>query len=147
VRFRTILFVVVLIAVGTAGFASVFAAPPVTSCPPALFQCGFSAAQTKPLGSGSPGRPDMTIGYLVFDGAGIPTIFAQTSKDGTLQPLNAITGTCTGTTDGTPGTLDFTGGLGPKLAFVTFKTGDLRFITTELNNGLANVIQGSCIQL
>ena len=139
---------VVLIAIGTVGVDGAFAAPPASSCPPANFECGISAAATKPLGSGSVGRPDLTIGYLVFDASGIPTLFALDSKDGTIQPMNTVTGTCTGTTDGTPGTLDFTAAGGPRLAFVTFKTGDLRFISTNLSNsGLVDVIQGSCIQL
>lgn len=147
-RIKTVLFGVALIAIGAAGIGAAFAAAPTTTCPPALFQCGLSVASTKPLGSGSPGRPDMTIGYLVFDGSGIPTLFALSSKDGTIQPMNTVTGTCSGTIDGTPGTLDFTGAGGPKLAFVTFKTSDLRFITTDLNgSGQSNVIQGSCIQL
>src|SRR5713101_4451858 len=46
-----------------------------------------------------------------------------------LKPLATQTGVCSGGASGAPGTLDFTGGGGPLLRFVTFNTNaDLRFI-------------------
>ena len=133
---------------GTIWGGGASASGPTTSCPPALFKCALSVAQTKSLSDPTnPGQPGIVIGYLVFDSSAtpIPTVFVQQNKNGVLKPLAVTTGTCAGGANGAPGTLDFTPN-GPLLRFVVFHGGaELRFI--DGGTGLTGVNVGSCRQL
>ena len=146
--FKTISFVVAVIgAVAVSGSNGVFAAGPTTTCPPAAFKCAFSAVESRSLQDpNNPGRPSVVIGYIVFDGSAVPTVFSQQNKDGALQTLQSVPGTCSSGTSGNPGTLDFSPG--PILKFVTTHSGaELRFIDTSLNNGFASETVGTCRQI
>ena len=148
---KAISFVVAVIGAVAVSGSSAFAVGPNSTCPPAAFKCAFSAVESKSLQDPSnPGRPSVVIGYIVFDSSAtpIPTVFSQQNKDGVLQTLQSVAGTCSSGSSGSPGTLDFSGGGGPTLRFVTFKSGaELRFIDTSLNNGFASETLGSCRQL
>ena len=146
---KAISFAVAVIgAVAVSG--SALATGPTTTCPPAAFKCAFSAVESKSLNDpNNPGRPSIVIGYIVFDSSAtpIPTVFSQQNKDGVLQTLQSVAGTCTGGTSGNPGTLDFSPN-GPILKFVTSHSGaELRFLDTSLNNGFASETLGSCRQI
>lgn len=148
-RIKTISFVVALVAGGTIWAGGAFAAGPASTCP-ASFQCGFSFAQTKSLGASNPGQPSVIIGYLSLDNSTppIPTLVALSNEDGTLKTLQTITGTCANGTSGAPGTLDFTGVGGPKIAFVVSNSDtELKFVSTDVKSGFTNVSLGSCRQL
>ena len=150
-RFKTISFVVVAAICTVALFSSgAFATGPLSTCPPALFKCAFSAVESRSLNDpNNPGRPSIVIGYIVFDSSAtpIPTVFSQQNKDGALQNLQSVAGTCTSGSSGSPGTLDFSPN-GPVLKFVTTHSGaELRFIDTSLNNGFASETLGTCRQI
>jgi len=150
-RIKAIPFVVAVIGAVAVSGSNVFATGPTTTCPPAAFKCAFSAVESKSLQDlSNPGRPSVIIGYIVFDSSAtpIPTVFSQQNKDGALQTLQSVAGTCTSGSSGSPGTLDFSGAGGPKLRFVTSHSGaELRFLDTSLNNGFASETLGSCRQL
>jgi len=144
---KAISFAVAVIgAVAVSG--SALATGPTTTCPPAAFKCAFSAVESRSLNDpNNPGRPSIVIGYIVFDNSAVPTVFSQQNKDGVLQTLQSVAGTCTGGTSGNPGTLDFSPN-GPILKFVTSHSGaELRFLDTSLNNGFASETLGSCRQI
>ena len=149
--FKAISFVVATICTVVTISSGAFASGPTTTCPVAAFKCAFSAVESRSLQDpNNPGRPSIVIGYIVFDGSAtpIPTVFSQQNKDGALQTLQHVAGICTSGTSGSPATLDFSGGGGPTLRFVTFKSGaELRFVDTSLNNGFASETLGSCRQL
>jgi hypothetical protein len=149
-RIKAISFVVAVIGAVAVSGSSVFATGPTTTCPPATFKCAFSAVESKSLQDPSnPGRPSIVIGYIVFDSSAtpIPTVFSQQNKDGALQTLQSVSGTCTGGTSGNPGTLNFSPN-GPILKFVTTHSGaELRFLDTSLNNGFASETVGTCRQI
>jgi hypothetical protein len=147
-RIKTSSLVVAAICAVAVSGSSAFATGPTTTCPPANFKCAFSAVESKSLNDPSnPGRPSIVIGYIVFDNSAVPTVFSQQNKDGVLQTLQSVAGTCTGGTSGNPGTLDFSPN-GPILKFVTFNSGaELRFIDTSINNGFTAETVGSCRQL
>jgi hypothetical protein len=150
-RIKAISFVVAVIGAVAVSGSSVFATGPTTTCPPAAFKCAFSAVESKSLQDPSnPGRPSVIIGYIVFDNSAIPTVFSQQNKDGALQTLQSVAGTCSSGTSGNPGTLDFSGAGGPTLRFVTTHSGaELRFLDTSINNGnaFASETLGSCRQI
>ena len=145
---KAISFVVAAICAVAISGSIAFAAGPTTTCPPAAFKCAFSAVESRSLNDpNNPGRPSIVIGYIVFDNSAVPTVFSQQNKDGVLQTLQSVAGTCTGGTSGNPGTLDFSPN-GPILKFVTFKSGaELRFLDSSLNNGFASETLGSCRQI
>ena len=149
-RIKAISFVVATICTVVTISSGAFASGPTTTCPPANFKCAFSAVESKSLQDPSnPGRPSIVIGYIVFDSSvtPIPTVFSQQNKDGALQTLQSVSGTCTGGTSGNPGTLNFSPN-GPILKFVTFNSGaELRFIDTSTNNTFTSETVGSCRQL
>jgi hypothetical protein len=149
--FKTISFVVAAIGAVAVSDISAFAAGPTTTCPPAAFKCAFSAVESKSLQDpNNPGRPSVIIGYIVFDSSATPapTVFSQENKDGALQTLQSVAGTCSSGTSGSPGTLDFSGAGGPTLRFVTTHSGaELRFLDTSLNNGFASETLGTCRQI
>jgi hypothetical protein len=148
-RIKAISFVVAVIGAVAVSGSSGFASGPTTTCPPANFKCAFSAVESRSLQDpNNPGRPSIVIGYIVFDNSAIPTVFSQQNKDGALQTLQSVAGTCSNGSSGSPGTLNFSGAGGPVLRFVTFKSGaELRFIDTSPNNGFASETLGSCRQL
>src|SRR5260370_25729849 len=122
---KAISFAVAVIGAAAVSGSSAFAVGPNTTCPPAQFKCALSFAQTKSLTDPmNPGQPSVGIGYLVFDNSAtpIPTIFVVQNKDGVLKPIGTQVGICSSGTAGAPGTLNFTGGGGPLLRFVTFNT-------------------------
>ena len=147
---KAISFVVAAICTVVISSSGALATGPTTTCPPAAFKCAFSAVESKSLNDpNNPGRPSIVIGYIVFDSSAtpIPTVFSQQNKDGVLQTLQSVAGTCTGGTSGNPGTLDFSPN-GPILKFVTSHSGaELRFLDTSLNNGFASETLGSCRQI
>ena len=149
--FKAISFVVAVIGAVAVSGSGAFASGPTTTCPPAAFKCAFSAVESKSLQDPSnPGRPSVIIGYIVFDSSAtpIPTVFSQQNKDGALQTIASGSGTCTGGSSGSPGTLNFSGVGGPILRFVTFNSGaEMRFIDTSTNNGFTSETVGSCRQL
>ena len=147
-RIKAISFVVATICTVVTISSGAFASGPTTTCPPANFKCAFSAVESKSLQDPSnPGRPSIVIGYIVFDNSAIPTVFSQQNKDGALQTLQSVAGTCTVGTSGTPGTLNFSPN-GPILKFVTTHSGaELRFLDTSLNNGFASETVGTCRQI
>ena len=145
---KAISFAVAVIGAVAVSGSSALATGPTTTCPPANFKCAFSAVESRSLNDpNNPGRPSIVIGYIVFDNSAVPTVFSQQNKDGVLQTLQSVAGTCTGGTSGNPGTLDFSPN-GPILKFVTFKSGaELRFLDSSLNNGFASETLGSCRQI
>jgi len=145
---KAISFAVAVIGAVAVSGSSALATGPTTTCPPATFKCAFSAVESRSLNDpNNPGRPSIVIGYIVFDNSAVPTVFSQQNKDGVLQTLQSVAGTCTGGTSGNPGTLDFSPN-GPILKFVTFKSGaELRFLDSSLNNGFASETLGSCRQI
>jgi len=147
---KAISFAVAVIGAVAVSGSGALATGPTTTCPPAAFKCAFSAVESKSLNDpNNPGRPSIVIGYIVFDSSAtpIPTVFSQQNKDGVLQTLQSVAGTCTGGTSGNPGTLDFSPN-GPILKFVTTHSGaELRFLDTSLNNGFASETLGSCRQI
>ena len=145
---KAISFVVAAICTVVISSSGAFATGPTTTCPPATFKCAFSAVESRSLNDpNNPGRPSIVIGYIVFDNSAVPTVFSQQNKDGVLQTLQSVAGTCTGGTSGNPGTLDFSPN-GPILKFVTSHSGaELRFLDTSLNNGFASETLGSCRQI
>ena len=148
---KAISFVVAVIGAVAVSGSSAFAVGPNSTCPPAAFKCAFSAVESKSLQDPSnPGRPSVVIGYIVFDSSAtpIPTVFSQQNKDGVLQTLQSVAGTCSSGSSGSPGTLDFSGAGGPTLNFVTTHSGaELRFVDTSLNSGFASETLGTCRQL
>ena len=149
-RIKAISFVVAVIGAVAVSASGALATGPTTTCPPAAFKCAFSAVESKSLQDPSnPGRPSIVIGYIVFDSSAtpIPTVFSQQNKDGALQTLQSVAGTCTSGSSGSPGTLDFSPN-GPVLKFVTTHSGaELRFLDTSLNNGFASETLGTCRQI
>jgi len=149
-RIKAISFVVAVIGAVAVSGSGALATGPTTTCPPAAFKCAFSAVESRSLQDpNNPGRPSIVIGYIVFDSSPtpIPTVFSQQNKDGALQNLQSVSGTCSSGASGNPGTLDFSPN-GPILKFVTFNSGaELRFIDTSLNNGFTSETVGSCRQL
>ena len=103
-------------------WGSAFAAAPampLTPCP-TNFTCAFGAAEVRPLTDATPGAPAVYIGYLSFNGSGVPTLDSLGTINGTLQTLATAVGTCTaGDTTPKMGVLDFTGNGGPKFEFVS----------------------------
>ena len=150
-RIKAISFVVAMIGAVAVSGSSVLASGPISTCPPAAFKCAFSAVESKSLQDPSnPGRPSVIIGYIVFDSSAtpIPTVFSQQNKDGALQTLQSVSGTCTSGSSGSPGTLDFNASGGPTLRFVTTHSGaELRFLDSSLNNGFASETLGTCRQI
>ena len=150
-RIKAISFVVATICTVVTISSGAFASGPTTTCPPAAFKCAFSAVESKSLQDpNNPGRPSIVIGYIVFDSSvtPIPTVFSQQNKDGALQTLQSVAGTCSSGSSGSPGTLDFSGAGGPTLRFVTTHSGaELRFLDTSLNNGFASETLGTCRQI
>ena len=148
--FKTISFVVAVIGAVAVSGSGAMATGPNSTCPPANFKCAFSAVESKSLQDPSnPGRPSIVIGYIVFDNSGtpIPTVFSQQNKDGALQTIQSVPGTCTSGTSGNPGTLNFSPN-GPVLNFVTTHSGaELRFLDSSLNNGFASETIGTCRQI
>jgi hypothetical protein len=148
---KAISFVVAVIGAVAVSGSGALATGPNSTCPPAAFKCAFSAVESKSLQDPSnPGRPSVVIGYIVFDSSAtpIPTVFSQQNKDGALQTLQSVAGTCSSGTSGSPGTLDFSGAGGPTLNFVTTHSGaELRFVDTSLNSGFASETLGTCRQL
>jgi hypothetical protein len=147
-RIKAISFVVATICTVVTFSSGAFAVGPNTTCPVAAFKCAFSAVESRSLQDpNNPGRPSIVIGYIVFDGSAIPTVFSQQNKDGALQTLQNVAGTCSSGTSGNPGTLDFSPN-GPILKFVTTHSGaELRFLDTSLNNGFASETVGTCRQI
>ena len=149
-RIKTISFVVAAACAVAFFWSDAFATGPNSTCPVASFKCAFSAVESRSLNDpNNPGRPSIVIGYIVFDSSAtpIPTVFSQQNKDGALQNLQSVAGTCTSGSSGSPGTLDFSPN-GPVLKFVTTHTGaELRFIDTSLNNGFASETLGTCRQI
>jgi len=145
---KAISFAVAVIGAVAVSGSGALATGPTTTCPPAAFKCAFSAVESRSLNDpNNPGRPSIVIGYIVFDNSAVPTVFSQQNKDGVLQTLQSVAGTCTGGTSGNPGTLDFSPN-GPILKFVTSHSGaELRFLDTSLNNGFASETLGSCRQI
>ena len=146
---KAISFAVAVIGAVAVSGSSALATGPTTTCPPANFKCAFSAVESKSLNDPSnPGRPSIVIGYIVFDNSAVPTVFSQQNKDGVLQTLQSVAGTCTSGSSGSPGILDFNASGGPTLRFVTSHSGaELRFLDTSLNNGFASETLGSCRQI
>ena len=92
---------------------------PLTPCP-TTFTCAFDAAEVRPLTDlATPGAPSVYVGYLSFNGSGVPTLDALGTSNGTAQTLVTALGTCTPGTISAMGVLDFTSNSGPKFEFVS----------------------------
>ena len=148
--FKAISFVVAVIGALAVSASGAVVSGPSSTCPPANFKCALSVVESKSLNDpNNPGRPSVIIGYIVFDSSAppIPTVFSQQNKDGALQMLQSVAGTCTSGSGGSPGSLNFGSG-GPTLRFVTLNTGaELRFIDTSVSNGFTSETLGSCRQI
>ena len=147
---RFSLIVVLLGAVfgcGNAFAAAVTATIPPTACP-TTFTCAFDAAEVRPLTDATPGAPGVFVGYLSFDGSGVPTLDSLGVLNGNVAPLATFTGVCTPGTTGL-GVLDFTANSGPKFLFVRDNSGaELRVMLVADNNGVtpSAVNLGTCTQ-
>ncbi len=133
---------------------------PATGCP-TNFTCAFSAADTlafgtqKSQGLGSPGQPDVLVGYLAFDASSNVTMMGMQNLNGTATNFSKI-GTCAAATSstGSTGTITFTTD-STQLSFVLDSSAPatatlLQFILT--NDGSASktansVRVGSCHKL
>ncbi len=116
-------FSLIVVLIGAVfGWGDAFATMPTNACP-ISFTCAFDAAEVRPLTDATPGAPAVFVGYLSFNGSGVPTLDSLGTINGTAQTLLTSVGTCTPGTTSALGILDFTGNGGPKLLFVTDNSG------------------------
>ena len=140
--------IVVLIGAVVSWGRAAFATMPSTACP-TTFTCAFDAAEVRPLSDATPGAPAVFIGYLSFDGSGVPTLDSLGILNGNVQTLLTSVGTCTAGDATKLGVLDFTGNGGPKFLFVRDNTGaELRVMLVADNSGVtpSAVNLGTCTQ-
>ncbi len=142
---RSFATLVGLLALGWSGLAFAQATTITTTCPTS-FTCAFSAAETFSLVTskgGSPGQPDVYVGYVVFQGSTV-TMTGQQNVNGTVGPIGTVppggsapllTGTCTDAVlNGQPAIITFpgTGKTTTQLSFVKNAAGtELQFILTQ----------------
>jgi hypothetical protein len=139
----------------------------ITTTCPTSFQCAFSAAETLSLVTpknvgGSPGQPDVYVGYIAFQGStvtmtGIQNVNGTVGAIGTsiMSAPAVLTGTCADGINGQPAVITFPG-VTPKtttqLSFVkNAASTELQFILTQdinsTNINSANSIRiGVCRQ-
>ena len=120
---------------------------PLTPCP-TTFTCAFDAAEVRPLTDATPGAPAVYVGYLSFN-AGVPTLDALGTSNGTAQTLVTAVGTCTAGDATKMGVLDFTGNGGPKFEFVSDNSGaELRvMVVADSGNVTPSAVNlGTCTQ-
>jgi hypothetical protein len=91
------------------------------------------------------------VGYLSFDGSGVPTLDSLGTTNGTLQTLSTALGTCTAGTTAAMGVLDFTAHGAPKFEFVSDNRSgaiELRVMTVEDSGSVtpSAVNLGTCTQ-
>jgi len=136
-----------LFALGWSGMALADATTIATSCPPANFTCAFSAAETMslvtPRSAGTPGQPDVYIGYMFFDGSGNVTITGTENVNGIVGQIGTVpkgssipvlSGSCAAGANGQPATVTLSDGQG-EISFVTDSTGtELQFILSKDQN-------------
>jgi hypothetical protein len=128
-----------LLALGWPGLASAQADTITTPCP-TNFTCAFSAAETlaltTPKSQGSPGQPDVYVGYIEFDGSGLVTLAGLQNVNGTVGQIStgSTSGVaCTAGANGQPATVTF--GNKTQIAFVTDAGGtELQFILSQDQN-------------
>jgi len=139
-----------LFAIGWSGMAFAQATTITTMCPPANFKCAFSAAETMsfltPKTVGSPGQPDVYLGYIVFDpsGSGMVTMTGVQNVNGTVGPIGippsgssipvlSSSTPCANGLNGQPATITFTDN--SEISFVTGAGGtELQFILSKDKN-------------
>ena len=89
-----------LLALGWSGMAFAQATVPLTGCP-MNFTCAFSAAETLATGTvkgqGTPGQPDIYVGYLAFDSASNVAMAGEQNFNGSPTSFS-LTGTCKAST-------------------------------------------------
>ena len=95
-----------LLAIGWSGMAFAQASMIPTACP-TNFTCAFTAAETLAFGVaqavGSPGQPDVYVGYMEFDGSGNFTMTVTKNSNGTISQTSYNSGnTCTSGSSGLP---------------------------------------------
>src|SRR5216684_1416946 len=77
------------------GWGNAFAVTMPTNVCPTSFTCAFDAAEVRPLTDTTPGAPGVFVGYLSFNGSGVPTLDSLGTINGTAQTLLTSVGTCT----------------------------------------------------
>lgn len=90
---RFSLIVVLIGAVFSRGNA--FAVTMPTNACPINFTCAFDAAEVRPQTDATPGAPGVFVGYLSFNGSGVPTLDSLGILNGNVQTLATSVGTCT----------------------------------------------------
>jgi hypothetical protein len=125
---------------GSPGVAFAQATTITTACPTS-FTCAFGAAETlslvTPKSVGTPGQPDVYIGYMVFDGSSNVTITGLQNVNGTVGqigsgqiPVLSSSMPCSPGLNGQPATVSFTDN--SQIAFVTDALGtELQFILSK----------------
>jgi hypothetical protein len=133
-------------------WGNAFATAPVmpsTVCP-MTFTCAFDAAEVRPLTDPTtPGAPAVYVGYLSFNGSGVPTLDALGTTNGTLQTLVTAVGTCTPGDATKMGVLNFQTNGGPTFEFVSDDGGlELRvMIVADSGNVTPSAVNiGTCTQ-
>jgi len=117
-------FLLIIVLIGAVfGWGNAFAVTMPTNACPTTFTCAFDAAEVRPLSDATPGAPGVFVGYLSFNGSGVPTLDSLGILNGNVQTLLTAVGTCTAGTTSALGILDFTGNGGPKFLFVSDNTG------------------------
>jgi len=131
-----------LFALGWSGMVFAQATTIGTTCPTS-FICAFSAAETMSLvtpksSSGSPGQPDVYLGYLAFQGSTV-TMTGTQNVNGTVSSIGTGTpavlpGTCADGANGQPAIITFpgTGKTTTQISFVKNAANtELQFILTQ----------------
>lgn len=94
-----------LFALGWSGMAFAQAASTITTACLTSFTCAFTAAETlslvAPKSAGSPGQPDVFVGYMGFDGSGNFTMTGSQNLNGTVNAFSKM-GKCASGTVGVP---------------------------------------------
>jgi len=153
-----------LLALGWSGMALAQAATSINTNCLSSFTCAFSAAETyatgTPKNQGTPGQPDVFVGYIGFDATGIVTMTGMQNINGApgTLPTKTSSGCVAGTggatsMGGVPAVITFTDGT--KLAYVLDSNNTptlLQFIltndATNANPTTANSIRvGTCHKL
>jgi hypothetical protein len=139
--------VVALVALGGSGIVFAQATSIATACP-TNFTCAFSAAETLSLvtlkANGTPGQPDVFVGYLAFDNSGNVTMTGTQNVNGTVNPIGlgspavlSSSGPCVAGAGGQPATITFSDK--SEISFVRDTGGtELQFILSKDQNTPAN---------
>jgi hypothetical protein len=138
-----------LFALGWSGIALAQA----TSCPgpPSGFICAFSAAETMSLvtskQAGTPGQPDVFVGYMSFDTSSNVTLTGLQNINGVVGQIGGSggltsTAPCSAGTAGQPATVTFNDN--SEIAFVTDNSGnELQFILSKDKNSKSSTANNS----